>query len=448
MKYAFEIVPVIAASVPESAIDGLRNNPKIVYIEPDGVVQANAGPAKRTTETLAWGVDRINAEHVWGGFENATNVASGMNAGAGVDVAIIDTGIDLDHPDLAPNIKGNASFVAGTSTGDDDNGHGSHVAGIVGAVDNRQGVIGVAPEANLYAVKVLDRYAQGWISDVVSGIEWANGTHGGHRVDIINMSLVASSDFQTLRDAVTAAENAGVLVVAAAGNTGTCGGSEDNVKYPARYSAVMAVAATTSGDGRPCFSSTGSSVEIAGPGDSVYSTYKNGGYTTNSGTSMASPHVAGAAALVWASYPSWTNQQVRDRLQDTAEDIGLPPAWMGHGLVDAQDAAAASAPAATGSVAGTVINAATGAGISGATVTANSGQSAMTDSNGDYAISGIPAGSREITASASGFAPISATVNVNDAQTMVVDFSLPASADDGGGGPPPCKGKRKNDSGC
>ncbi len=210
----------------------------------------------------------------------------------------------------------------------------------------------------------------------------------------------------------------------------------------------MAVAATTSGDGRPCFSSTGSSVEIAGPGDSVYSTYKNGGYTTNSGTSMASPHVAGAAALVWASYPSWTNQQVRDRLQDTAEDIGLPPAWMGHGLVDAQDAAAASAPAATGSVAGTVINAATGAGISGATVTANSGQSAMTDSNGDYAISGIPAGSREITASASGFAPISATVNVNDAQTMLVDFSLPASADDGGGGPPPCKGKRKNDSGC
>ena len=448
IKYTYQLIPGMAASVPESAIKGFSKNPKITYIEPDGLVQANVGPSKPTKEALAWGVDRIDAEHVWGGAENANDVAAESNAGAGVDVAVIDTVIDLDHPDLANNIKGNVTFVVDTADGNDDNGHGSHVAGIVAAIDNREGVIGVAPQANLYAAKVLDRYARGWISDVVAGIEWSTGLNGGKKVDVINMSLVVKSDYQSLRDAVTVAYDSGVLIVAAAGNNGTCSGTDDTVKYPGRYPQVMAVAATNSADGRPCFSSTGSAIEVAGPGNNIYSTDKNGDYTTNSGTSMASPHVAGTAALVWAAYPGWSHEQVRTQLQATAEDIGLPATWMGHGLVDAQYAAAGSAPAATGSLSGVVTKAADGTAIGGATVSTDTGQSATTKSDGAYTITGVPVGDRGVTASATDFDPKTKTATVYENQTTWVDFSLTASDGGGGGGPPPCKGKNKHDPGC
>ncbi len=464
IKYTYQLIPGIAASVRESAVDGLRKNPNVTYIEADGQVRAAVvttvpkGPKKDTKGTLDWGVSRIDAEHVWGGAEAATNVTAGSNAGAGVDVAIIDTGIDLDHPDLASNIKGNVNLcfyydtnnstkVACAPDGDDDNGHGSHVAGIVAAVENQEGVIGVAPQANLYAVKVLDRYGRGWISDIVAGVEWSAGLNGGKKVDVINMSLVVKSDYQSLRDAVTVAYNSGVLIVAAAGNAGTCSGGEDTVKYPGRYNVVIAVAATNKVDERPCFSSTGSAIEVAGPGDDIYSTDKNAGYIPNSGTSMASPHVAGTAALVWAAYPSWSHEQVRAQLQATAEDIGLPGTWMGHGLVDAQYAAAGSAPAATGSLSGVVTKASDGTAIGSTTVSTDTGQSGTTAADGSYTIAGVPTGDRQVTASATDFDSQTKTATVNENKTTWVDFSLTAS-DGGGGGPPPCKGKNKNDPGC
>jgi len=312
IKYTYHIIPAIAASVPEVAIDALRENPNITHVELDGKVFAIG-------QTLPWGVDRIDAEVVH---------TSG-NKGGGVNVAILDTGIDLDHPDLY--VTGGKSFVSGKSY-DDKNGHGTHVAGIVAALDNGDGVIGVAPEAELYAVKVLGNGGIGWWSDLIAGLQWCVN----EGMDVANMSLGATSAPDDVRDACDSASAAGVLLVAAAGNE--YGGP---VIYPAAYSSVIAVSATDSADKLASFSSVGDEVELAAPGVDIYSTYKDGGYETMSGTSMASPHVAGTAALVWANPDNlnWTNDDVRMQLKNTAEDIKLSPTEQGYGLVDADEAA-------------------------------------------------------------------------------------------------------------
>ena len=324
IKYTYHLVPAIAAEVPDAAIAALERNPNVAYVEDDGIVQAIG-------QTLPWGVDRIDAELV-----------HPYNKGTGVKVSVIDTGIDYDHPDLALNVKGGKSFVDYTTDYMDDNGHGTHCSGIVAAVDNDIGVIGVAPEAYLYGAKVLDQDGSGYVSDVVAGIEWS--------VDIgakvISMSIGTDSDYDTLHTACDNAYAAGSLLVAAAGNDGNKWATGDNVDYPARYDSVIAVAATDKNDERAVWgpftaSSTGPAVELAAPGDEIDSTYWDDTYATKSGTSMACPHVTGTAALVWVSYPSWTNVDVRTQLQNTADDLGDPGRdnEYGFGLVDADEAA-------------------------------------------------------------------------------------------------------------
>lgn len=330
--YQYSIIPAIAANLPPQAIEGLMHNSKIAYIEEDSEVFA-------VSESLPWGVDRIDADRVWGD-EGVPNVNPGYNAGAGVGVAILDTGIDKDHPDLAANIKGGINFVPGiydlvdTNDWDDYHGHGSHVAGTVAAIDNDIGVIGVAPEADLYAVRVLDENGEGYMSDVIAGIDWVVGNHVDD-IQVISMSLGGNAS-DSLDQACQKAYNAGIIIVAAAGNN--YGGA---VIYPAAYPSVIAVSSTTSYDILSSFSSVGPEVELAAPGSSIYSTYKNGGYATLSGTSMAAPHVSGTAALVIAANPGISNIEVRQILQDTADDLG-DPGWdisYGYGLVDAYEAA-------------------------------------------------------------------------------------------------------------
>jgi subtilisin family serine protease len=318
IKYSYTIVPAIAASIPEPAIEGLLHNPNVTYVEPDSEVYA-------ISEVLPWGIDRIDAELV-----HQYN-----NKGDGVKVAIIDTGIDLDHPDLT--VAGNVTFVAGTANGDDDAGHGTHVAGIVAALDNEIGVIGVAPKADLYAVKVLDSSGSGWMSDVVAGINWS----ANNGMKVINMSLGGGAS-STLETACNNAWNngLGIVLVAAAGNSGNRLGTRDTIEYPAAYASVIAVAATDQSDRRASWSSTGPDLELSAPGVSIYSTYMNGGYATMSGTSMASPHVAGVAALAIAAGVG-SAKDVRDTLVSTAEDLG-DPGWdtkYGYGLVNADEAA-------------------------------------------------------------------------------------------------------------
>ena len=319
-KYTYRIINAKAVEIPEQAIAQIEKNPRVKYVEEDAKVYALG-------ETVPWGVDRIDAEIV-----HADN-----NKGAGVNVSIIDTGIYYTHPDLDENYKGGYDFVNDDDDPMDDNGHGTHCAGIVAAEDNNIGVIGVAPGAYLYGVKVLDSGGSGSYSDVAAGIEWSID----NKMQVISMSLGGSLDSQTLHDACDKAYEAGIVVVAAAGNDGTPPGRGDNVGYPAKYSSVIAVAATDSNDERARWSSTGPAVELAAPGVSINSTLPGEGYGKKSGTSMACPHVAGTAALVMIAYPSWTNADVRSQLQNTADDLGDPglDTKYGYGLVDADEAA-------------------------------------------------------------------------------------------------------------
>ncbi|RJQ26288.1 MAG: peptidase S8 [Peptococcaceae bacterium] len=313
----------------------LRNTSGVIRISDDIIMQAlpaadtkvRGEKTAQPAEVLPWGVDRIDAEQVWPGGVTGTNVK----------VAFIDTGVDKDHPDLKGNLKGGILTI---NTGpyarknpakgwEDDNGHGTHVAGIMAALDNTIGVTGVGPTASLYAVKALDRKGSGYLSDVIEGIDWCiqNG------MDVVNMSLGASTDSLDLHAAVQRAYEAGIVVVAAAGNDGP---GDNTVLYPARYPEAIAVAATNKSDELTAWSSRGTEVDLAAPGDGIYSTYKGDTYATMSGTSMAAPHVAGTVALYLAKYGSASPEYVREHLIQTAESLLASP----YPLVDAYQAAA------------------------------------------------------------------------------------------------------------
>ncbi|MFZ2071774.1 MAG: S8 family serine peptidase [Halobacteriota archaeon] len=335
IKRSYKIIPAVAAVLPGKAgVNAMRDNPNIAYIEPDYEVQ--------TTETLPWGIDRINAEMVWNGTEGKTDVSLTGNAGAGINIAIIDTGINYSHPDLKDNYKGGYDFVNNDTDPGDDNGHGTHCAGIIAAEANGKGIVGVAPAANLYAIKVMNSTGRGYISDVIAGFEWSIT----HHMDIISMSIGSTHDSRALHDACDKAYNVGLLLVSSAGNNGNADGTGDTVTYPGKYDSVIAVAAVDSQNKRASFSSTGLEVELAAPGVNIYSAYLNNTYATMSGTSMACPHVTGTAALVWAAYPDYIHVNVRERLQATAEDLGKPGKddAFGYGLVNAETAAYVSIP--------------------------------------------------------------------------------------------------------
>ena len=319
-KYTYHIINAKAVEIPEQAIDRIKRNPRVAYVEEDAKVYALDAELDDS-----WGVKHICAGVVHGGG----------NTGAGVNVSIIDTGIDYTHPDLDGNCKGGYDFVNNDNDSMDDAGHGTHCAGIVAAEDDGSGVVGVAPEAHLYGVKVLNSSGIGYVTDVIAGINWSVQND----MQIISMSLGGGNSVSK-EAACDAAYNAGIVVVASAGNSGNPPGMGDNVGYPAAYSSVIAVAATASNDKRARWSSTGPDVELAAPGVSINSTVP-GGYDIKSGTSMACPHVAGTAALVMAAYPGWNSSQVRQQLRDTADDLGAAGRdnLYGHGLVDADEAA-------------------------------------------------------------------------------------------------------------
>ena len=299
----------------------------MTVVEPDGTVNA-----VDTELDAAWGVSRIGA---------GTIHASG-NKGAGVRVAIVDTGIDCTHPDLDGNCMGGMDFVNDDNDPFDDHGHGTHVAGTVAAEDDGNGVVGVAPEALLYGLKVLNAGGGGYWSDIIAAIEWA----ADNGIQVTNNSYGGSGYPGSIVEAAFNQSYAqGVLHIAAAGNSGSCAGTENTVGYPARFASVVAVAATMSTDARACFSSTGPDVEIAAPGVYVNSTRLGGGYVSYSGTSMASPHVAGIAALVIASGIE-SNEDVRQRLDNAADDLGAAgrDTHYGFGMVDPGGAIAALPP--------------------------------------------------------------------------------------------------------
>ncbi|WP_435332492.1 S8 family peptidase [Haloarchaeobius sp. TZWWS8] len=350
-EFAFD---ALTLTVPRAAIEGLARNPNVRYVEEDGTWQAiprwpgaaappggctpwpecknGGGDEPAPAETLPWGIDRVDAEVAH---------ANG-NTGAGADIAILDTGIDSDHPDLQANLGAGKSFYSCQEQGgggkgkkpretrcietwDDDHDHGTHCAGIAGGVHNDLGVVGVAPGATLHAVKVLNKDGSGRWSVIAAGIEYV----ADQGWDVGSLSLGGSSGSQAVADACKYAVDNGVVLVAAAGNAGPC---SDCVGYPAAYPEVVAVSSTESDDDLSYFSSTGPEVDIAAPGTSVYSTVKDGGYDWFSGTSMATPHVSGAAALLRAA--GIAPIDVKGVLTGSAENVGLTDTEQGAGLLD------------------------------------------------------------------------------------------------------------------
>jgi subtilisin len=321
----FSIINAAKASLTDKAAEELKKNPSVEYVEEDHIATAyeQASKVKPYAQTVPYGIPHIKADRVQ---------AQGFS-GQGVDVAVIDTGIDAYHEDL--NVVGGTSFVPNEPDPyNDGNGHGTHVAGTVAALNNSTGVLGVAPQASLYAVKVLDSTGSGSYSSIVSGIEWATA----QGVDVINMSLGGPQGSTALKDAVNNAYTHGVVVVAAAGNSGSTGGRKSTMGYPAKYSSVLSVGAVDSSNNKASFSSVGDELDVMAPGVNVESTIPGNQYTQLNGTSMASPHVAGAAALIKSKHPYLSASEVRQRLVDTAVYLG-DPFYYGNGVIDVEAAA-------------------------------------------------------------------------------------------------------------
>jgi serine protease len=254
-------------------------------------------------------------------------------------VAVLDTGIDAGHPDLTGRVLAGRNEVTPGATPNDDNGHGTMTAGIIGAnTNNGVGVAGVAWNVKILPVKVLDQDGSGFDSDIINGINWA----ANNGAKVINMSLGGDDDDSLLHDAITAAVNKGVVVVVAAGNTGA-----NAPHYPAAYPEVISVAATDNNGALTSFSTQGDWVDIAAPGWNIISTGPRSltpagylPYWTNSGTSFSAPMVAGVAALLRNKFPSYTPAQIMARLKSTARDAGprgLDP-YYGAGILDAYNA--------------------------------------------------------------------------------------------------------------
>jgi thermitase len=380
-------------------------NAKVAYAEPDFVAQAMGNPDD-SGFVNQWDMAKIQTPEAW-------DVTTGSPT---ITIAILDTGVDLDHPDLANKIISNIKF-SNSATTDDVYGHGTHVAGIAAAMTNNGiGVAGLGYSCSIVNVKVLDDNGMGAYSWIVSGIIWA----ADNGADIINLSLGAPYASSALEDAVNYAWGKGVVIVAAAGNNG-----DTTPMYPAYYTNCIAVAATDANDARASWSNYGDWVDVAAPGVSIYSTLKDNSYGYLSGTSMASPHIAGLAALVFtvvgdSNGDGFLNDEVRSQIQATCDDIGV--SGIGSGRINAYRAVQTGT--ATGASAGIVTNSDDGMPIAGATVS-DGVRTAVTDANGQYVITGVPVGTYTLTASAAGYSGVSQVVSVVAEQATTANFALP-----------------------
>jgi subtilisin len=316
-----------AATVPSERLEALRRDPRVAYVEQDT-------PATIYAQEIPTGISRIFAD------DNSNLTIDGSDdVRIDVDVAVIDTGVDFEHPEL--NVVGGVDCSGGgpfnstcSQGGDDDHYHGTHVAGTIAAIDNGSGVVGVAPGARVWAVKVLDSTGRGYASWIVAGIDWVAAN--SDKIEVANMSLGGSGFSQAEYDAIQGAVDVGVAFAVAAGNS-----DDDAANYsPAAFDNVLTVSALADFDGEAgglgsptCrddqddtladFSNWGNSVQIAAPGVCILSTYplEQGEYGTISGTSMASPHAAGALALL-ASANKPTNASQVHALYDQVTGSG------------------------------------------------------------------------------------------------------------------------------
>lgn len=296
-----------------SSLQSLLSLPQVKLVEKDFKIRAHGLHNNNTRKhsyamplltpatipaILPWNIIRVKAPEAWA-----------KTRGKSINVAILDTGI-ANHPDL--NIAGGINTINGGSYAD-DNGHGTHVAGIVAAAGRAGKSLGTAPEVNLYAVKALNEDGEGFVSDIIEGINWCVK----NRMNVINMSfgVLGSESSDTLHNAIKRAAKQGIVIVASAGNEGRSSGAIDE---PASFKETIAVAATTKANKIATFSSRGSGISVSAPGENILSTWLGGKYEKLSGTSMASPHVAGGAALLLAKKTGLSPYAVKTRLQKKA----------------------------------------------------------------------------------------------------------------------------------
>lgn len=322
-----------AALIPPPRLMQLLADPRVLEVEPDVVVEAfphkpqhnPGGEDPAPAQTLPTGVNRIDADL------SATATIDGADKRVDTDVAIVDTGVQSNHPDLSVVVLATCVFGEGF---EDKNGHGTHVAGTAAALDNTIGVVGVAPGARLWSVKVLNKNGMGFISWVICGVDFVTQNAGA--IEVANMSLGCECASSALNTAIANSVAQGVVYVAAAGNS-----AKDAATFsPANHPDVLAVSAVADSDGQcgglgpatsygaddtfASFSNFGSVVKMAAPGVDILSTYKGGAYATGSGTSMAAPHVAGTAALYLATSPKPSNAAQVAAVRDALITAGVP----------------------------------------------------------------------------------------------------------------------------
>lgn len=333
-------------NVPSEVLSKLKSNPEILenaaYIKEDVLIQLPTHDIRETSGTegniqltpndpyykYQWGMPMIGADKAWDGLSGDPRVI----------VAVIDTGVDYNHEDLAAvNESLGWDFVNNDADAMDDEGHGTHVAGIIAAtMNNNKGVVGVAPKVTVMPVKVLDAKGSGWTTDIADGIRYA----ADHGARILSMSLGGDTPDTWMYSATRYAVSKGALVIAAAGNEGT-----EAPSYPGAYPWVLAVGALGFDGNRAYYSQYGSFLDIMAPGGSsngtpehdILSTYPGNKYVYMAGTSMATPHVSGVAALYWSYNIGFTNKQVGSMLIKYADDLGTPgwDKYYGYGRVDA-----------------------------------------------------------------------------------------------------------------
>ncbi|WP_310830919.1 S8 family peptidase [Paenibacillus pedocola] len=289
-------------------------------IEEDLRIKVHSVPGEKTgTAMLPWGVKAIHAPQAWS-----------KSTGVQVKIGVIDTGADYRHPDLKHSLASGVNLLHRGMLPLDDNGHGTHIAGTLAAAGGTRGMMGVAPRALLYPVKAFDHSGSAYVSDIVLGIDWCVQ----NKIDIINMSFGMKTRSKALHDVVIKAYRAGIAIIASSGNDGKRGGD-----YPARYPETIAVGALDRRHRVAAFSNRGPYIDVYGPGESVPSCWLREGYKEMSGTSMATSHVTGAAALLLALRPALTPRELKLLLRRTAIPVrlrkGQRRAALGGGAADA-----------------------------------------------------------------------------------------------------------------
>ncbi len=312
--------PIVSVALSDWEAEQLTSDLDVEYVEPDfemGILSwdkpnKSTNHTKNNSQIIPLGITAIGADQTLKKYD-----------GKKVKIAVFDTGVS-NHPDIS--IKGGASFVDYATSYDDDNGHGTHVAGTIAASNNKLGVVGVVPNAEIYAVKVLDKYGGGNYSSIIAAIEWAIN----NEIDIINMSFGGEYKSQALHEAIVQATNAGIIIIAAAGNNGN---TANAITYPAKYSEVVSVGAIDENFRAASFSSRDSDLDIVAPGVSILSLTNDGQYATMSGTSMAAPHVTGAFAALKGNNKDATSYELINTIYETATYLGEKSTY-GHGAVN------------------------------------------------------------------------------------------------------------------